>query len=251
MIDIHTHILPGIDDGAEDIYDTLEMAGMAAEIGVTAIVATPHCNIPGMFDNYFGDAYVELFERASDAIQREGIPVKLLPGMEAFATYDLPDLIVDGKIMPLNQSRYILLEFSFDEDPDYASDILKRVREVRAKPVIAHAERYEFIQQEPRIAYEWRSRGYVIQVNKGSIMGKFGERAQRAAYRMLRHNLVSVVASDAHSPVYRTPYLLDAYEELEMEYEKRVVDLMFQDNPERICGNRPILKRRAIPFSNY
>ena len=115
MIDIHTHILPGIDDGARDIYDTLEMASMAAGIGVTAIVATPHCNIPGMFDNYFGDAYVQVFMQASKAIRREGIPVQLLPGMEAFATYDLPDLLVDGKIMPLNQSRYVLMEFSFDD----------------------------------------------------------------------------------------------------------------------------------------
>lgn len=251
MIDIHTHILPGIDDGARDIYDTLEMASMAAGIGVTAIVATPHCNIPGMFDNYFGDAYVQVFMQASEAIRREGIPVQLLPGMEAFATYDLPDLLVDGKIMPLNQSRYVLMEFSFDEEPDYATDILKRVKAVGAKPVVAHAERYEFIQEDLRVAYRWRSLGYVIQVNRGSLMGKFGRRAQRAAYRMIKHNLVSVVASDAHSPYQRTPYLLDAYEELKTEYPKRVVDVMFRDNPERICNNLPILKRKAIPFQNY
>lgn len=248
MIDIHTHILPGIDDGAQDIYDTLEMADMAAGIGVTAIVATPHCNIPGMFENYFNDAWIQVFTHAQEAIRREEIPIQLLPGMEVFATYDLPELLVEGKIMPLNQSRYVLIEFSFDEDPEYASDILKRVKAVGARPVIAHAERYEFIQDNPNVAWKWRNLGYVIQVNRGSFLGKFGQRAQRAAYRMLRHNLVSVVASDAHSPLRRTPYLLDAYEELKTEQSERMVNVMFQDNPARICNNQPILKKKPIAF---
>lgn len=251
MIDIHTHILPGIDDGAEDIYDTLEMAGMAAEIGVTAIVATPHCNLPGIFDNYFGNAYIQIFQTAARAIREEGISIKLCPGMEAFGTYDLPQLIVDGKIMPLNQSRYILIEFSFDEDPGFATDLLKRVREVGAKPVVAHAERYEFVQDDPQIVYQWRKKGYVIQVNKGSFLGRFGRSAQETAYRLLRHNLVSVVASDAHSPFRRTPYLLDAYDELCAEYSKKNCDVLFRYNPARICGNKPILRLEPIPLSSY
>ena len=114
MIDIHAHILPGIDDGAEDIYDTLEMARMAVDSGVKAMVATPHCNLPGLFDNYFSDAYVKVFQDSVRALAREKIPLRLYPGMEAFATYNLPDLLVDGKIMPLNQSRYVLVEFYFD-----------------------------------------------------------------------------------------------------------------------------------------
>lgn len=80
MIDIHTHILPGIDDGAEDIYDTLEMARMAADIGVTTMVATPHCNLPGIFGNYFGDAYIKVYQSAVRAIQKEKIPIRLCPG---------------------------------------------------------------------------------------------------------------------------------------------------------------------------
>lgn len=251
MIDIHAHILPGIDDGAEDIYDTLEMARMAVDSGVKAMVATPHCNLPGLFDNYFSDAYVKVFQDSVQALAREKIPLRLYPGMEAFATYNLPDLLVDGKIMPLNQSRYVLVEFSFDEDPDFATDLLRRMCAVGAKPVVAHAERYEFIQDRPQIAYQWRLSGCVIQVNKGSFQGRFGRKAQRIAYRMLKHNLVSVVASDAHSPFQRTPYMLDAYEEVCEEYSKRCTDLVFKHNPERICNNSPILKRKPIEFSEY
>lgn len=251
MIDIHAHILPGIDDGAEDMYDTLEMAKMAVECGVTAMVATPHCNLPGLFDNYFSDAYVKLYQDCVKALQDEQIPLKLYPGVEVYATHDLPDLLVNQKIMPLNQSRYVLLEFAFDEDPDFASDLLKRVSAVGAKPVIAHAERYEFIQDYPQIAYLWRKRGYVIQVNKGSFLGRFGRGAQKSAQLMLSHNLVSVVASDAHSPFQRTPYLLDAYEAVSEKYSRKIAELLFQYNPARICNNQPILKLDPISFTDY
>ena len=167
MIDIHAHILPGIDDGAEDMYDTLEMARMAADSGVDKIIATPHCNIPGMYGNYFGREYIDRYESVVRAVREE----EILPGMEVFSTEDLPELIVNHKIMPLNQSRYILMEFAFDEDPEFADSILKRVEEVGARPVIAHAERYEFIQDYPQIAYRWFRKGYVIQANKGSFLG--------------------------------------------------------------------------------
>lgn len=159
MIDIHAHILPGIDDGAEDMYDTLEMARMAADSGVDRIIATPHCNIPGMYGNYFGKEYIDRYESVVRAVRKEKIPIEILPGMEVFSTEDLPELIVNHKIMPLNQSRYILMEFAFDEDPEFADSILKRVEEVGARPVIAHAERYEFIQDYPQIAYRWFRKG--------------------------------------------------------------------------------------------
>lgn len=251
MIDIHAHILPGIDDGAEDMYDTLEMARMAADSGVDRIIATPHCNIPGMYGNYFGREYIDRYESVVRAVRKEKIPIEILPGMEVFSTEDLSELIVNHKIMPLNQSRYILMEFAFDEDPEFADSILKRVEEVGARPVIAHAERYEFIQDYPQIAYQWRKRGYIIQVNKGSILGRFGRNALRCAQQMLSHNLVSVMASDAHSPFRRTPYLQDAYEVVCEQYSKKIADLLFQHNPARICKNQPILRLEPIPFSDY
>ncbi len=249
MIDIHAHILPGLDDGAEDMYDTLEMLQMAVDSGVTSIVATPHCNIPGLFANYFGDDYIRCYESVVRAVKEERIPIRVLPGMEAYSTEDLPDLIVDGRIMPINQSRYVLLEFAFDEDPEFADQLLKRVWAVGARPVIAHAERYEFVQDDPRIAYRWRRRGYVIQSNKGSFLGRFGRAVQETAEQLLQHNLTSVIASDAHSPFQRTTYMRDVYTELGMNYQKNLLELLFRVNPGRICNNKPILKLEPIPFS--
>lgn len=241
MVDIHSHILPGVDDGAQDIYDTLEMVSLAAESGIKAMVATPHCNIPGGYKNYFSDEYVEAIQSVRDAVHKEKIPVNILPGVEVFAAENVGRLLEAGKIMTLNQSRYLLMEFAFDEDPAFVKYIVKRVQELRAIPVIAHAERYEFAYEEPNLIYELRRQGFPIQINKGSFQGKFGKRAMQLAYEFLNHNLVSVVASDAHSPYQRTPYMADVYEELLENYPKNYLDMIFKENPRRICENKPIL----------
>lgn len=246
MIDIHSHILPGLDDGASDIYETLKMAEIAVESGVTQIVATPHCNVPGVYDNYFGDTYINVYDRVVEAVAKAGMPLQILPGTEAFATHNLPDLIVDKKIMPLNQSRYILMEFSFDENPDYAKDILKRVKAVGAKPVIAHAERYEFIQDNPRIVLEWMQEGYTIQVNKGSFVGRFGEKARNTAFLLMDNDLISVVASDAHGAEFRTPVMSDVYGYLKQFYKTSDLNRIFYENPRRICNNESVLRTNVM-----
>ena len=245
MIDLHSHILPEADDGAKDIYDTLEIVRRAAQSGIGAMVATPHCNIPGGYKNYFSEAYVEKMKMVRAAVHREGIPVNILPGAEAFGTEELPELLVEGKIMTLNQSRYLLMEFNFDEDPVFVERVTEKVAELKAIPVIAHAERYEFVQNNPNLVYRWRKKGYPIQINKGSFQGKFGRRAEKEAYLLMNHNLVSVVASDAHSPYVRTPYMKDVYEKLLDMYPANYVKMIFEENPKRICMDEPILGFQA------
>ena len=113
MIDIHSHILPGLDDGAQDLFDTLEMVDMAARNGVRTIIATPHCNMPGEALAYPEAQYKECIQVVRNALWQEGIPVTILAGAEALATPELPELIKQGKIMTLNNSRYLLIEFLF------------------------------------------------------------------------------------------------------------------------------------------
>ena len=246
MIDIHNHILPGLDDGAQDLYDTLEMVEVAAKSGTTAIVATPHCNIPGSYKNYFCEEYKACIQQVRAAVKTEGLPVKILPGAEVLGTSDLPELLQQGKIMTLNQSRYLLMEFFFDEDPTFVNLLLEEVKNLKVIPVIAHAERYKFVQRNPNLVYEWRSKGFPIQVNKGSLRGKFGATAQDTAYLLMNHHLVSVVASDAHSPHVRTPEMRRAHEQLSMEYPESYVNMLFYENPRRICQNEPILGLKAM-----
>ena len=248
MIDIHTHILPGLDDGAADIYDSIEMAALARDNGTSVIVATPHCNIPGSYSNYFGKEYCHVFQRTKEILQQEVPEITLLAGMEVFTTEDVPRFLTEGRIFPINRTRYILMEFDFGEDPDFADEMLRRVKDVQAIPLVAHAERYEFVQDNPEIVYRWKKQGCEIQINKGSFLGKFGQRARRTAFELLNHNLVTAVASDAHSPIQRTTCMADAYDYLREEYSEEYLDVLFDKNPENICnGLRPVQFRR-IPF---
>ena len=249
MIDIHAHILPWIDDGAADIYDMLEMAKKAVDSGITAMVATPHCNIPGLYDNYYGKEYKAVFEKACKALKEEKIPLTLYPGMEVYATSDVPKLLSQGKLLTLNHSKYLLLEFDFGENPDFVLDIIRKIHEQGIMPVISHAERYEFVQDAPEIVCGWRDEGCLIQVNKSSFSGSFGRRPQMIACQLLKRNLISVVASDAHGPYQRTPHMMDVYTALAKVCPEKYLNVLFQDNPERICNNQLTYRFEARPFA--
>ena len=244
MIDIHAHILPGMDDGAEDLQDTLEMARMAVENGTMVMVATPHCNLPGIYDNYFDKNYKDTFQRVVWALEEHNIPLTLLPGLEVFATPDLPELIADGLVQTINGSRYLLVEFPFEEEAEYVDTILDDVLAMGICPVIAHAERYEFVQKSPGIIDRWKQKGMLIQVNKASFMGKFGRSAYNTAHMMMRRFQVDVIASDCHRPYMRTPIMEDVYMSLARKYPRQYLELLFEKNPGKICQDEPV-----VPFS--
>lgn len=199
-IDLHTHILPGVDDGARSIEDSLELAKMAVESGVRTVVATPHSG--------YGTGFAAEVEGRVRALQYrlrcEGIPLRVLPGMEIKVDGDTPEQLMQGTLLPLNGTRYVLVEFDFEEDPLYIRDRLRDIREVQFVPVVAHPERYACLNDDVSLADDWRRCGALLQVNKGSLFGRFGENVQRTAVKLLLERRVSVVASDAHSPVGRT-----------------------------------------------
>ena len=242
MIDIHAHILPGLDDGARDIRETIEMLSMAAKSGITDIIATPHCNLQGVYDNYYNHRYKEIFREVEEAIAEHEIPIRIYTGGEIFATVDLPYLMKSINMLTLNGSRYMLVEFDFDDDVDFANEILEQISDLGVCPVIAHPERYFFIQQDRSIAVEWTEKGYVLQCNKGSFSGRFGNRCAVTAYELLERGLVSVIASDAHSSKQRTPIMMDTYEDLLGGFDADYLDVLFEENPRRILNDEPVLR---------
>lgn len=237
MIDIHCHILPEIDDGARDIYDTVEMASIAERCGTKAIIATPHCNVPGEPANYYDSRFRDVLQKAREALFKERIPLKLMAGMEVFVTYDLPDLISDGKILTLNQSDYLLMEFGFGEDPEFVDYMIDRIKDMKIRPVIAHPERYEFIKYDIEFARRLAQKGCVLQANKGSFIGRYGRGSEETAFSLLEENLISVVATDAHGPITRTPNIREAYDTLKKACDVRK---LFEENPQKLCANQPI-----------
>lgn len=248
MIDIHSHILPGIDDGSPDIEESIEMAMIAADSGVKYLVATPHCNIPGLFDNYLDERLMEAFMELRRVVNEEKIPIQILAGMEVFATPNLPELFRKKKIFSLNGTKYFLVEFAFDEDPRFCDAVLRDCRSLGYIPVIAHPERYYSVQEYPEIVFEWRMQGYGIQINKGSVLGRFGRSAKKTVDKLLRHQLVSCVASDAHSSYQRTPHMGEVLEYLLDEYGPEYTNLLLEENPQRILKGKSFVSQHLIPF---
>jgi len=248
MIDIHTHVLPGIDDGSEDMEMSLEMLALAAESGVHTLVATPHCNIPDEYDNYADASLNECWLTLESAVKEAENPIKLCRGMEIFATEELPELLAQRRVWTLNDTRYFLMEFSFNEDPDFCRYILRKCREIGFHPIIAHPERYFFIQDDPEFAYELCVAGYGLQVNKGSLLGRFGPGPKRTADLLLDHGLCACVASDAHRPYERSTYMGDVRAYLEEEYGEAYRRLLLEENPARILRGDELLGYEPIPF---
>lgn len=248
MIDIHTHVLPGVDDGSQSMEESLEMLALAADSGVKTLVATPHCNIPDEFDNYAEPELEALFVRLDEERKKAGIPLRLCLGMEIFATEELPELLQNGRVWTLNGTRYFLMEFAFHEDPDFCDNVLRRCRELEYLPIIAHPERYYFVQDDPGIAYEWCRRGYGLQLNKGSILGRFGEQPWRTAELLLQHGLVACVASDAHSPYQRSTHMGELREYCIDELGESYMRLLLEENPARILSGKELMGYEPIPF---
>lgn len=248
MIDIHSHILPGLDDGSVSMDMSLDMLAMAAASGVQTIVATPHCNIPGEYENYVSPEIEALFRRLEQLAGQEEIPVRICRGMEVFATPELPQLLLEHRVWTINDTRYFLMEFDFREDPDFCSGVLKQCRRLSYRPIIAHPERYYFLQDDPELAYEWCTAGYGLQINKGSILGRFGPEVKKTADLLLQHGLAACVASDAHRPYERSTHMLEISDYLNQNYGADYSYLLLEENPSRIIGGRELLGYEPIPF---
>ena len=235
MIDLHCHILPQQDDGAHSLEESLAMARMAVESGVTAVVATPHCISDRSREVY------EAWDLLREALEESRIPLRLLPGMEIFGTPDTPRMLREGKLFTLNGSRYPLMEFSFHSDGTEESRILHSVCKMGYRPVVAHPERYLYIQEDPEILNWWCRMGCLMQVNRGSLLGRFGYRAQEMAMELVERGFVSVVASDAHGCRVRTPWMADVKEMLTEEFSSRHARTLLWDNPRKILKDEEIL----------
>ncbi len=243
MIDIHLHVIPAMDDGAINMNMALNMADLAVQGGTDVIVATPHADLDNdraYFENYFGDTFYRRLNAFRNALERERIPLQVLSGQEIFMHRDTMDKIEDGLLISLNHSDYYLVEFEFDEDPAIMEIRLMNLLNKGCIPIIAHPERYYAIQEEPRWIYNWGHAGCQIQINKGSVLGRFGDECKQTADYMLDHGLVTCIASDAHSDRFRTPYMGDVQDYMEDYYSFEYAKKLLYDNPLKILENKPI-----------
>ena len=235
MIDLHSHILPGLDDGAKSYSESIEMAKLAVENGVTAMVATPHC---------IDDRKKEIRKATlilRDLLSEKGIPLKIYMGMEIFGTAYTSRLLREKRLFTLNNSRYPLVEFSFNSSGEEETHILQDMIWAGYTPLVAHPERYNFIKEDPEIINTWKRMGCLFQINRGSIMGRFGKDAQIMGVSLLKRGFCTAVASDAHSPMVRTPYLKDVKEVITRALSEEKAEELLHKNPRTILKNEEII----------
>ena len=247
MIDIHTHILPRVDDGSESTAMSLKLIEEALESGVHSMIATPHF-FQGVYENYAGEDLQKRWDRLHNAVHRANLPIHLYQGMEIMACDDLPELLKKGKVWTLNSSDYFLLEFAFDEDPAYCKTIIRSCMEAGYRPVIAHPARYYFVQDDPGIVYDWYRSGCCIQLNKGTLLGDNGIRARNTGLSLLRHCVVSCVASDAHRTYWRNADMSQVEELLLDQFGEEYTYMLLEENPDRILRNRELVGYKPVPY---
>ena len=240
MFDIHCHILPGVDDGSGNLNDSIEMAQLAAESGTKGIVVTPHCNIPGMFGNYYGAEFKEKFMHLKQVLEQKNTPVQVYPGQEVFLSRHFEEHLEKGEFITLNGSKYMLVELDFRIDAASAFSRLERLISHGYVPVVAHPERYGFVIENPDAVRKIRSVGALVQVNSCTLTGEFGRLIQKTASNIVRNRFADFVASDAHSQYSRTPSLAQAHELICENISYDYADVLFRTNPVKLLNNESI-----------
>jgi protein-tyrosine phosphatase len=205
MIDLHCHLLPGIDDGAGELAVSLDMARMAAADGITTIACTPHI-LPGVYNND-GAGIDAAIERLRAALADAGIAVRLVAGADAHVSPDLIAGLSSGRVPTLNGSRYFLLEPPHHVLPPRFEEEVFAIRMAGYTPILTHPERLGWIEPHYGLIQALSRKGLWIQVTAGSLSGHFGRRARYWSERLLDDGLVQLLASDAHNAGRRPPIL--------------------------------------------
>jgi protein-tyrosine phosphatase len=210
VIDLHSHLLPGIDDGAKDLVMSLAMARMAAADGITTIACTPHI-LPGVYNNT-GSAIRGAVARLRECIAEAGVPISLVTGADVHIAPDLGARLQDGRVLTLNDSKYLLVEPPHHVLPPRFDDLIFGLQAAGYVPILTHPERLSWIEGHYDLIKRLVSSSVLMQITAGSLLGRFGRRARYWADRMLDEGRCHLLATDAHDTEQRPPRMAEACE---------------------------------------
>ena len=245
MIDIHSHIIFGIDDGSKDEAMSLKMLQKAVASGTTSIFATSHLlqatNHPAWQDFLVGA------EKLRQLAGEHNLPLAIYSGCEVFMDWDLLDIIAENGSFCLNgenfaaaRTSYILVELPMYFIPNYADDFWYELRLKGVVPILAHPERYTELMAKPDLLLRWRRDGLLLQCNIGSFAGHFGAQAEQAAKLLLANNLVDFVGSDAHRDSGRDTDMRAGAAVIRELAGEATLQQLTQINPQRIIAGTPL-----------
>ena len=232
MIDIHCHILPGIDDGPEKIEESIEMARIASCDGITKIVATPHIK-----DTLHPLSSIQKsIELLNNRLSEMDIPVHIFQGADVSALLDIS--LVEN--YTINNTNYILIEFPHTYLPGNAKEVLFRMMTRGYQPIITHPERNLSILANPGLLFELLDTGLLVQITADSLTGSFGVDIQECAFYLLKRGVVSFIASDAHSSLQRRPVLSEGVRVAQRIIGKERAFKLVTVNPEMVLKGSPV-----------
>ena len=237
-IDIHTHILPGVDDGAASMEQSVRMACAAAMDGTAHIILTPHQKADRRSVTPHG--ILRRMKLLQEEIDKRNIPVRFYPGSEIFYRHGMEGLLEKGQILTLANSRYCLVEFYPEEDYAYIRDGLSRLSDAGCRPILAHAERYVQLTAGEREKELKRQTGCLYQINAPSLTGEAGFPYKSRSRKLLRMGLADFIASDAHGEKERRPQLGRCARWLEKSLGRAQMRRLLTENPSAILEDREL-----------
>jgi protein-tyrosine phosphatase len=239
MIDIHCHILPGVDDGAQSLSDSLSMARMAVNQGIRKIVATPH-HLNNSYENP-KHSIIERVKELNEALRLEKIDLEVLPGQEVRIHGEMLQGYEMGEILPVNHTAYILVEFPSNHVPRYTERLFYDLQMSRLIPVIVHPERNQEIIENPDLLYRFVKKGALTQITAASVCGDFGKKIRNFSLQLVEANQTHLIASDAHNIKNRSFKMSEAFEVIEKKYGINAV-FLFKENAELLIEGKYIYK---------
>jgi protein-tyrosine phosphatase len=248
MFDMHSHIIPAIDDGATDLEVSLEMLRLAHQRGTTDILATPHAIRNHWFPKW--DTVVSACEHLNQKMQKLKLGIRSYPGAEVFMDMDtLAELTGPGPYC-INNGKYMLVELPAAEIPRFADDFFFTLQTRGITPVLAHAERHPELAKQPAILQEWIRKGLLVQMNGSSLLGRTGERVMKTAEMLIRNNMVHCIGSDAHGITRRRPDLAEAVVKLKTMVDSGYAHKLLVENPQRMMHSLDIELQEPVMINN-
>lgn len=237
MIDLHTHVLPAIDDGANDLDETLAMLTIAVADGTATIVGTPHYAGYDGTDPTYPHRVAERLAMVRQRIRERNLPIEVHGGFELSLTPALAELGPAARALGIHASRYLLVELPFTIWPPFAHEVLFRLQSAGLRPILAHVERYAVVLRDEEVARDLVRRGTLLQVNSDSLLGRGGRRIQRCARHLLDRGLISFLASDAHSAGHRPPGLQPALQVAARRIGDAAAEALVAGNPAAVIAD--------------
>lgn len=236
--DIHTHILPQIDDGAGSMEEAIRMLEKQYEQGVHHVIATPHF-VPGRSEKRVERINLA-FEEVEEEIKRRQMDLKLYKGNELYFREGVLEALEKGGAFTLADTAYILVEFNIHKEYKQIKKGMKEALAHGYRPILAHAERYECIQKEPGLLKDLVDNGIYIQMNTESFMGGLFNRSKKTWLGALNEGLVHFLGSDCHSATGRAPLMEDAISKIRKKADERILEKILYENPAKLLQDKYI-----------